>query len=127
MVLEHILEPDRLLDEVHRVLTDDGMFVCTPNLYHWATWAVACTSDVIKSPLSRVFDGRSGEDVFRFSYRINSGKVACRLAERHGFKVDGVHLVSSSGALATLCPVAVLELAYIRACDVPPAPVFVPT
>ena len=65
MVVEHLAEPARVLEEVHRVLRPGGVFVFhTPNYLHWGTLVAARLPERLKKSLIWYFEERQEDDVF---------------------------------------------------------------
>lgn len=121
MVMEHLQDPAPVLREIHRLLAPGGTFVFhTPNYYHWVTLAAWWTPELLKKPLVRFLEGRSGSDVFPTHYRINTSAAVQRLANECGFDVIDLRLVNTSAALKMLGPAVLLELLYIRLLERPP-------
>jgi 2-polyprenyl-3-methyl-5-hydroxy-6-metoxy-1,4-benzoquinol methylase len=111
MVMEHVDEEQRVVDEAFRVLRPGGRFLFhTPNVKSLAKRL----PDAIKRPLARVLDGRTGGDVFHTYYRFNEAARIQRCAQRSGFEVERLSHVSSTAIFATVLPLAVAELAWLR-------------
>jgi SAM-dependent methyltransferase len=120
MVMEHLQDPAPVLREVHRLLAPHGTFVFhTPNYYHWVTLAAWWTPELLKKPLVKFLEGRSGSDVFQTHYQINTAATVRRLAAEYGFEVEELRLVNTSAALKMLGPAVIGELLYIRLLERP--------
>jgi len=120
MVVEHLAEPARVLEEVHRVLRPRGFFVFhTPNYLHWGTLVAAALPDRVKKPLIWYLEEREEHDVFPVHYRMNTAQAVRRLAPSCGFRIAELAMVSTSAALKMLGPLVLLELLYIRLLDLP--------
>jgi ubiquinone/menaquinone biosynthesis C-methylase UbiE len=115
MVMEHVHEEQAVVDEAFRVLRPGGRFLFhTPNAKGFPTLLAKRLPDVVKRPLARVLDGRKGADVFHTHYRFNDAERIARCAEQAGFTVERLAHVSSSATFATVLPLAVAELAWLR-------------
>ncbi len=115
MVVEHLEEPERVLAEVARVLAPGGALLFhTPNMYHWAIVLARCIPDGLKKAIIGFLENRREEDVFPTHYRMNSAAAVRRLAQRSGFEVAELKLVSGSATLAAVGWGAIPELIYIR-------------
>lgn len=115
MVMEHVDDEQRVVAEAHRVLCPGGRFLFhTPNANGFPTSLAKRLPDGIKRPLARVLDGRKGRDVFHTYYRFNDAGRILSCARRSGFEVEQLAHVSSTALFATVLPLAVIELAWLR-------------
>ena len=115
MVVEHLAEPVQWLSEVKRVLAAEGTIVLhTPNRRHWALVGARLLPDSLKKWLALKLEARSGEDVFRTYYRLNTRRAITELATAAGLQVQSVRLVSGNAALGALGVLAIPELLWIR-------------
>jgi SAM-dependent methyltransferase len=115
MVVEHLAEPARLLEEVRRVLKPGGRFLFhTPNRDSWLIRIAARVPERIKLALIRLLEQRVPEDVFPTHYRFNRKPDIEALASQGGFRVIRLDLFSTCAATAALGPVALFELLWIR-------------
>ncbi len=115
MVMEHVAEPRRMLEELQRVLRPGGLFAFhTPNCRFWAIRLAGAMPRRVKLMAIALLEGRAEEDVFPTHYRFNDVRDITSLAEAAGFEVVQLETVSSSPVTARLGPVAILELCWIR-------------
>lgn len=120
MVLEHVEEPGKLLSEVHRTLSPNGIFLFhTPNRWGYTTLISAVMPSALKIRLAGLLQNRKEEDVFPTFYQMNSQEAIQRLAEQNGFDVLEFRLMESSAQTVMLGPVVVLELLWIRILRLP--------
>lgn len=115
MVVEHLQEPGRQFCEVHRVLRPGGVFLFhTPNVHGYHTTLARALPDSLKKLLAHALEGRAAADVFPTYYRANSEADIRQVAAASGFAVDRFDFVPTLPALASVPPLAALELLYIR-------------
>jgi SAM-dependent methyltransferase len=117
MVMEHVDEPGRVLEEIHRVLKPGGLFIFhTPNRLNFKIFAAAHVPRFLKNRLIGFFEGRKEEDVFRTYYRANTPGRVRSLSALAGFELPRLTLTDSSAVTIMLGPVVVLELLWFRIC-----------
>lgn len=115
MVVEHLENPNGLLQEVRRVLRPHGRFLFhTSNQGNWAIRISARLPDWIKHIVIRLLEDRRPEDVFPTFYRFNSQEAIQREATSAGLRLVSLRFVSSNAFTAGLGPLAFLELLWIR-------------
>jgi SAM-dependent methyltransferase len=95
-VLEHLEKPQRVFDEVARLLRPSGRFiVLTPNLYHY----VAALSRLTPAPFHKAFNkrvrGRSSDDTFPTRYRANTLGALRSLASNAGLEEQSVDMIET--------------------------------
>lgn len=89
-VVEHIESPDKLFQEIRRVMKDGG-YVCirTPNKWSYPAIAAALIPSSYHSKVTSVVqEGRKAEDVFPTLYRCNSALKLRRTLKKYG--IEGV-------------------------------------
>jgi SAM-dependent methyltransferase len=87
-VLEHIVNPDQLFLEIHRVLIDGG-YLCirTPNRFSYIAIAATLIPNKYHSKVTSVVqDGRKEEDVFPTVYKCNSIRKLKNIMKKNSFK-----------------------------------------
>lgn len=115
MVVEHVDDPEKMLEELRRVLRPSGRFLFhTPNRTSWLIRILSLIPDGIKKLGARVLENRKSEDVFPTHYRFNCGEDIHRLAEKHGFRVVALHFLNTTAVTAALGPFAIPELFWLR-------------
>jgi ubiquinone/menaquinone biosynthesis C-methylase UbiE len=115
MVVEHLAEPRRVLEEVHRVLRPGGRFLFnTPNRQAPALRIAAHTPEGIKKQIVWWLERRAEEDVFPTFYRMNKVDDIQRLAQAAGFRVTRLDQISSTPITFLLGPLVLPELVFIR-------------
>ena len=115
MVVEHLDRPAKVLSEVKRLLRPDGRFFFhTPNSRCVMMRVASHLPQAVKNILALVLEGRQEEDVFPTRYRMNTRADIERLAADAGLEVEQIHTFSSSAITATLGPLVIFELLYLR-------------
>src|SRR6202035_2122341 len=83
MVVEHVEDPARMLDELRAVLRPSGRFVFhTPNSASMLIRVATLVPDGPKKLVVRLLENRKSEDVFPTHYRFNRKDEIYRLAEQ---------------------------------------------
>jgi methionine biosynthesis protein MetW len=111
-IIEHLVNPDHLLDEVLRVLKSDGLFVLTtPNLGWWLNrlallvgWQPFSTSVSSRYEVGRpkAFVSKYGcRDHLRI-FTLGALRELCAKYEYDVVEVKGMHLLGSAGGSALL-------------------------
>lgn len=120
MVVEHVLHPEPLLEQLRRILRPGGLFIFhTPNRNCALVRMARLVPQGIKNRMIFLLEGRREEDVFPTQYRLNSIAAIRSTAARIGFDIAELRSVNSAAITAMLGPVAALELLYLRALENP--------
>ena len=116
MVVEHVTFPERLLQEVRRVLAPGGLFAFhTPNANYFEVVVARHLPSFVKRRVASLLDGRASDDVFRTHYRLNTISVIRSSAQRSGLQPVSIRPVECTAQAIMLGPVVLLELLIIRA------------
>ena len=115
MVVEHVMQPRRLLDEVYRVLRPGGVFVFhTPNVRSVMARVASLLPDTAKRFFALTLEEREASDVFPTFYRMNTPGAIQADARESGFEVTNLRTMSSTAITAMLPVLSAFELFYLR-------------
>ena len=115
MVVEHIQDPERFLQNVREALRPGGFFIAhTPNIRNYRVRLAALLPQTLKNRLIAWFENRHEGDVFPTLYRMNSEAAIRDLASRSGFRVVEFRSLNSSASTVVLGPVVIAELLVTR-------------
>jgi len=93
-VLEHLVQPLEVFQEISRVLRPGGSFVfLTPNRWDYVSLGASMIPNRYHGTLVRLLTGRNEEDTFPTVYGANSVRRIRRLADCSGMKVSSVQLL----------------------------------
>ena len=121
MVMEHVHEPERILNEVRRVLAPGGLFILhTPNRSSPLISVAACIPQGPKNRMIKFLEGRREEDVFPTVYKMNTVQAIRRIGAETGFHVESSELLATEAATFVLGPLSIFELLYIRMTQLKP-------
>lgn len=117
MVLEHLVEPRAVFDEISRVLAPGGRFIfVTPNRTNPVVWLA---SKLLTRPgrkaLSRVLEGRDAEHIFYTYYRANSPSEISRLLSASALRPRLLEQFSSYPFVRRPWVLTMLETVWIKA------------
>ena len=88
-VMEHVVEPDRVFSEIHRVLKPGGHFIfLTANVYDYASIIAMLIPNRYHARIVKYTEGRAEEDTFPTQYKCNSKKRIQSLSHDHLFDVS---------------------------------------
>lgn len=115
MVMEHVPDPEKVLNEVRRVLAPTGVFLChTPNRSSPLVAVASRIPQGQKNQLIGFFEDRSEDEIYPTVYRFNTLEAITSIGARAGFLVESCEFVVSEAVTQVLGPLAVFELLYIR-------------
>jgi 2-polyprenyl-3-methyl-5-hydroxy-6-metoxy-1,4-benzoquinol methylase len=115
MVVEHLDQPQIVLNEIRRILRPGGRFIFhTPNVRCFSIRIASWLPQFLKNILIRFLEGRREHDVFKTFYRMNTPEAVEELGQEADFRIDGVRLVTSSAATVMLGPIVLIELLALR-------------
>jgi SAM-dependent methyltransferase len=122
MVFEHLEHPERVLREIRRVLSPDGLCIFhTVNARYWQTAVGRHLPQGAKNLLVWFSEGRAEADVYPTHYRINTPAAIEALLPTSGLEAEQVQLLNTSaaGRILLLGPLVVLELLWLRLTEHP--------
>jgi 2-polyprenyl-3-methyl-5-hydroxy-6-metoxy-1,4-benzoquinol methylase len=91
-VFEHLLEPDKVMDEIHRALKPGGLCVIlTPNRYDYSSVVAQLTPQAFHAWFVNRIYGANTYDTFPTFYRANTpGYFKSLTQKRQGWKIRKV-------------------------------------
>lgn len=115
MVVEHVLNPSRLLSEINRVLVPGGLFLFhTPNANYFEVAIARRIPSAVMKVVARFLDGRGEDDIFPTHYRLNKASDIRDLASAAGLSQSYIRYVECTAQGVMLGPLVLLELLVIR-------------
>ena len=88
-VFEHLAKPDKVYQEMYRVLKSGGrLVVLTANMWDYATLIARFLPASWHAGIVKFVEGRDEEDTFPTVYRSNTHSSIKRLAEETGFQIN---------------------------------------
>ena len=116
MVVEHLDDPVPQFQDVNRVLAPGGVLVFhTPNALGYGVLMARLVPEWPKRKLVGIIEGRPEGDIFKAFYRANTQKRIVELAAATGYKVVEVKMIVTDAILASVAPLFIPELLWIRA------------
>ncbi len=115
MVVEHLDNPSAQFQEVSRVLKPEGLFIFhTPNAFGYPSILTRLAPNSIKDKIVYFLDGRKEEDIFETHYKANTRKSISNLSRTIGFEVAQIRMIATDAIFASLPPLVIPELIWIR-------------
>lgn len=116
MVLEHLVEPRQVFDEIARILVPGGRFIfVTPNRTNPVVWlASRLLTRTGRKALSRVLESRASEHIFYTFYRANSPEEIRRLIANGPMRPRCLEQFSSYPFIRKPWALTVLETLWIK-------------
>jgi ubiquinone/menaquinone biosynthesis C-methylase UbiE len=116
MVAEHLESPQRVLEEVARLLKPGGRFILhTPNVFYPLTLAAAMVPSLLRDRVTAWLEKRPLQTIYPTYYRFNSPRCIRKLAAGHELKVVDLTLTPDSPETIGLGPFVGIELLLIAA------------
>ncbi|HLH39846.1 MAG TPA: class I SAM-dependent methyltransferase [Bryobacteraceae bacterium] len=120
MVIEHVVHPRALLEQVFGVLRSKGLFIFhTPNRNCALIRMARLVPQAVKNKIILLLERRQEEDVFPTEYRMNTERDILSAAAGAGFEVVELKQLNSAAITALLGPLAIFELLYLRMLENP--------
>lgn len=108
-VLEHVKDPIKVYQEIHRILKPDGYFIfLTPNLYDYASVIAKLIPNRFHNKIVKMIEGRDEHDTFPTYYRANTKRTILNLAKSTGFKVVTISMLGQYPSYLTFNPLLFL-------------------
>ena len=115
MVVEHLLEPEKFLQDIFRVLQPGGRFLfVTPNRANPIMAAGRMIPESLKKRAVRFLQHREYEDIFPTHYRMNRPQEIKSYATKTGFAIQQLKLIGSSGEFDRLGLVSWIECLLMK-------------
>jgi 2-polyprenyl-3-methyl-5-hydroxy-6-metoxy-1,4-benzoquinol methylase len=116
MVAEHVVEPERMVQALHRLLRPSGVVVIfTVHSQSPLTILSRALPFRWHHPIKKLFWGGEEEDTFPVQYKMNSRPVLRRLFEAHGFREVSFAYLDDLSTLGQFRIGSYLELCWWRA------------
>ncbi len=116
VVVEHFDNPSLQFAEIARVLKPGGAFLFhTPNALGYTVRASKVMPEALKVAMAVMLEGRTAADVYPAYYRANTESDIASAASEAGLVVEKLAYLSSPPVFSVIPPLAVFELAWLRA------------
>lgn len=94
-VFEHLVYPDAVYREMHRLLRPGGHLVfLTANLWDYGTLIAKMVPNRYHAGIVKKVEGRAEEDVFPTAFKTNSRKAVAKLAADTGFEIAEIRYLA---------------------------------